>query len=84
MTPIDFDDSSEPTIDLLFPRLAWPKQNKHPSFPLTTEKKKLSYRNIHLQEFLDLELDSDDETMEESKGPASNLDSENAAAAQGN
>ena len=39
---------------------------------------------IHLQEFLDLELDSDDETMEESKGPASNLDSENAAAAQGN
>ena len=37
---------------------------------------------IHLQEFLDFELDSDDENMEESKDPVKNKSA--AAAGQGN
>ena len=35
--PRDLEDSSDPNIDLLLPKLACPKQKRQPSVPLTTE-----------------------------------------------
>ena len=35
--PKVFEDSSDPNIDRLLPKLACPKQKRQPSVPLTTE-----------------------------------------------